>query len=100
MIGHHYAHLKSGAFSLDMSIYIYALVLEQEHNFIGGGGGRQNFDRGREVGAKGEGSGGKGGGKWGLGTPVHPLYIMYSVNFGIKILRVAVFVKIPFQHIN
>ena len=34
--------------------------------------------RGREAGAKGEGSGGKGGGKRGLGTspppPVHPHY--------------------------
>ena len=33
--------------------------------------------------------------------PNFQLYIMYSVKFGIKIfVRVAVFVKIPFQHIN
>ena len=32
--------------------------------------------------------------------PNFQLYIMYSVKFGINFLRVAVFVKIPFQHIN
>ena len=28
------------------------------------------------------------------------LYILYLVKFGIQFLHVAVFVKIPFQHIN
>ena len=59
-------------------IYVYALDLEQEQIFIWG---REYFDRGREVGAKGEGSGGRRGGKWGqMGRevgirypPVHPL---------------------------
>ena len=32
--------------------------------------------------------------------PNFQLYIMYSVKFGIIVLRVAVFVKIPFQHIT
>ena len=34
-------------------------------------------------------------------VPQFLTYILYSVEFGIKIfLHVAVFVKIPFQHIN
>ena len=40
----------------------YALVHEQEQNFIRG---REKSDWGREVGLEGEGSGGRGGGKRG-----------------------------------
>ena len=51
------------------------LVLEQEQHFIRGGGtivigGGKWGQRGREVGAEGEGSGDKGGGKWESGTPL------------------------------
>ena len=54
---------------------IYTLKFLNKNKILSGG--RDNFDRGREVGAKGrevgaegEGSGHKGGRKWGSGTPL------------------------------
>ena len=50
---------------LDLYMYIYAFLSRGRDNFIGKWG-----QRGREVGAEGEGSGDKGGGKWGSVTPL------------------------------